>query len=128
VSNPAAEDPRPDEVLQEEPSARTIPPVPVVVEGPIRVQQLPSPVWAMISYAGVTTSAIQIIGGELRRRKATILGSAAIRVGQSSAQADAQAAPWPANIPLEMTHDGEVWARADTGTVNIMVLVEYWTE
>jgi hypothetical protein len=120
--------PEPDEVLQEEPTTRNIPPVPVAVDGPVRVQALPSPVWAMVSYAGVTTSAIQIIGGEPRRRKALLLASAAIRLGPSGAQADAQAAPWPANTPLEMTHDGEVWARADTGTVNIFVLVEYWTE
>ena len=128
MSSPAPDDPTPDEVLAEEPSSPHIPPVPVAVQGPVRVQQLPSPVWAMISYAGVTTAAIQILGAEPRRRTATVLGSAAIRIGQTSAQADAQAAPWPANIPLAMTHDGEVWARADTGTVNIMVLVEYWTE
>lgn len=122
------QDPTTDEVLADEIPARMIPPVPVTIPGPVRVQQLPSPVWSMVSYAGVTTAAIQILSGEPRRRKATVLGGAAIRVGQSGAQADAQAAPWPANIPLEMTHDGEVWARADTGTVNIMVLVEYWTE
>jgi hypothetical protein len=124
----SVDEPTPDEVLAEEIPARDIAPVPVIVSGPVRVQTLPSPVWAMVSYAGVTTTAIQILGGEPRRRKATILGSAAFRVGPSGASADAQAAPWPTNIPLEMTHDGEIWARADTGTVNIMVLVEYWTE
>jgi hypothetical protein len=124
----SVDEPTPDEVLAEEIPARNIPPVPVVVPGPVRVQTLPSPVWAMVSYAGVTTSAIQLLSGEPRRRKATILGGAAIRVGPTAASADAQAAPWPANIPLEMTHDGEIWARADTGTVSIMVLVEYWTE
>jgi hypothetical protein len=121
-------DPTPDEVLAEEIPARLIPPVPVVVPGPVRVQQLPSPVWAMVSYASVGTTPTQLLTAEPRRRKATILGSAAFRTGPSGAAADAQAAPWPANIPLEMTHDGEIWGRADTGTVNIMVLVEYWTE
>lgn len=128
MSSPAPDDPTPDEVLQDEPTTRNIPPVPVTVAGPVRVQTLPSPVWAMVSYAGVTTAAIQILGAEPRRRKATLLANAATRLGPSGAQADAMSAPWPANTPLEMTHDGEVWARADTGTVNIFVLVEYWTE
>lgn len=122
-------DPAPEEVLQEEETPiRTGAPVPVVVEGPVRVQTLPSPVWAMLSYAGVGTTPIQVLAGEPRRRKATIVPSAAARFGASGAQADAQSAAWPASLPLEMTHDGEVWARADTGTANIFVLVEYWTE
>jgi hypothetical protein len=118
-------DPTQIEVDQREPD--DLRSVPVHVDGPTRVQVLPSRQWAALTRV-VDTTAQKVLSADPRRSVAYLVGDAAFKVGGTSAEAEAQVGEWPAVTPLPLSHVEEVWAAAATGEVNLFMSVESWTE
>ncbi len=103
----------------------------VNVDGPVQVHQLPSTSAGSRSFSGVaatTGSAVRVCNKDPRRRVARIVSIEENMVyGTSQAQADAgTGVVWPKLVPLEVTHQDEVWIRAATSTTTVSVIVENW--
>ena len=115
-----------EDVLQAEDAHVPMTAIPVVVEGPTRVQQLPTRSAGMRSY-DLTTEPVRVLEGDPRRRQALLSASAAILVGPTQAAANAGAQLQSGNLPPLTTSD-EVWARAVTGTATLGVINEQWAD
>lgn len=115
-----------DEVLQLEPT--TEPAVKVKVEGPTRVQMLPTKGGATITRIVGATSALLLLRIDKRRAKATLIGDAAflISLDKSSATQTDRMAKWPANVPYTSTAATEIYVMAVTGNVNVSFITELW--
>lgn len=122
-----------DDVLQDEPQAAPLTPIPVHVEGTVRVQELPSPLVVVVQvFADSTAGFIQpqrILGEDPRRKRATLVATDQnLRIGTSQKQvmsADT-CALWPKNVPLEIQGKSEIWVASDTDTTRISAVVEQW--
>lgn len=102
--------------------------VPVVVEGPVRVQGLPAKSSGM-RRVGVGTDAYRLLGSDPRRRRAVILASAAIYVADSQAQIGSDfCAKWPSNTALELTATSALYVAAQSGTADVTVIAENWAD
>jgi hypothetical protein len=119
--------PTPEEIQLEEPDTLRIQPVPVSVEGTVVAQIAGSRVGTSRSIPLGTTPEV-ILPADPRRRRAVLLADAAARFGtRDDVDADYGFMLY-AFVPVELTHVDEVWARSDSGTVTLSVLVEEWTE
>jgi hypothetical protein len=119
-------EPSEDEVFQAEPPEQNIVPVPVAVDGPVRVQELPSPVWSRVSRV-ITTEPELILSPDPKRRRVVMVTNGFFKFGPSSELTRSQPVPWPGDkIPAEMLHAGEVWACANAGTIELNVIIENW--
>lgn len=105
--------------------------VPVRIDGPVRVQVLPSRHGVSRSYASAATDTepVPLSGGDLRRRRVTIMSiGATIYVGQKDDVKSGNAAQWPQNVPLVLEHTEQIYAKAATGTTVISVIAENWAD
>lgn len=117
-----------DTVRQEEEQARNVEPVPVVVEGPVRAQDVGSRSGAMRSVNVTQTDLQQLVGADLRRRSLLVWSDAAVRLGsREDVEADA-AAVTPVNVLIPITHTDAIWVRGDAGAAVVSFILELWTE
>jgi len=99
--------------------------VPVDVQGPVRVQILPSGGGGQVESQSLTTTPVKILSQDPLRRHAIILSTDYdIYVGATQAQVLAQTVAWPAGLPLPWTSASEVWAySAALGGVSKVITV-----
>lgn len=123
-----------DEVLQVEEPYGAEPTVKVCMEGPVRTQALPRKAGSTKT-AAVLTTPFRILRPNPRRASVLVIADAPFyfAFNTASAQIDPTVttpppsmAMWPANVPLPITAQTDVWVAAKTGTANVSVVVEYW--
>jgi len=118
-----------EEVLQIEPYGDTTP-VCVTVDGPVRTQSLPRKAGSTrtITAPLLPAAAFRLLRPNPRRASAYIVGDAAFLVAFNYASAaDASTmARWPANVPLTISADVDVYIAASAGTPAVSAIVEYW--
>lgn len=122
-----------DDVFQDEPAPVELTPIPVVVQGAVRVQELPSPVVVVVQVfcdsTGGNIVPQRVLGEDPRRKQATLVATDQnVRIGTSQKQvmsADT-CAIWPKNVPIEITGKSEIWVAADTATTRVSVIAEQW--
>jgi hypothetical protein len=105
--------------------------VPVRLDGPVRVQVLPSRHGVSRSYASKATDPepIPLLGGDDRRRRATLVAIGdAMYVGPREDVKSGAAALWPDGVPLVIEHTEQVYARAASDTATISVIAENWAD
>jgi len=106
--------------------------VPVQVQGPIRVQPLPATSWSAHHFELSATQATKIAQADPRRSRAIItVATQAAWIGPSQQQAAnglgyRQGAA--ATSTLELRHNNEIWAIADTAGALLSIIEEYWTD
>ena len=116
------------EVQQREEEARPIEAVPVVVEGPVRAQDVGSRSGAMRSVAVSQTDIQPLVGADLRRRSLLVWTSAAVRIGSREDVEAGAAAVTPVNVVIPITHTDAVWVRGDAGAAVVSFILELWTD
>lgn len=123
---PLTNEPSPelDEVLAEEPAALPVPCVPVRVDGPVTVQELPAMRAAPFSTALATTFQ-KILGRDPKRRRVVLLGDANW-IYSSTGQGGG--ITWPSNVALVLENGDAVYAKLPTGTGNLQTVPEYWAD
>jgi hypothetical protein len=126
-SVPIEDPPAPDldDLQQREPLVT--PPVGVRVEGPVRTQILPSRLSSVTADvipvdAATSTTTVKILNEDPRRQRAVIICEQDwfYRSGPTSTKG-----PIPKNIPIEVRHQNEVWASAQTAAGRITVISEF---
>jgi hypothetical protein len=134
MSNPVPDtQPEPEEVLQTEEIPQHIQPVPVTVEGPLRAQLLPAPLWSAVTLTLNTDEPQQIFGAEPRRRRACIQLTAAtcwIAPTREGAESEFNAFRLSATTSFiaEFFVTGELWIKRDSGNPVVACFQEFWTE
>jgi hypothetical protein len=118
-----------EEVLQVEPYGDTTP-VGVSVVGPVRTQALPRKAASTrtITAPVLPSPAFRILRPNPRRAAAYLVSDAAFLVAfnyASSTDAGSMAR-WPANVPLPVSADVDVYVAASAGTPAVSAVVEYW--
>ena len=107
--------------------------VPVTVDGPIQVHQLPARSAGMRNWTGITT-ATRVGNNDGRRKRAVLLVYSAtatdyVIIGTNQNEADSnygfRLAP---GIPLEITHQEEIYAKANAAGVVLSVINENWAD
>jgi hypothetical protein len=116
------------EVKTEEVRAQRVEPVPVVVEGPVRAQQVGSRAGAMRSLNVSQTDVQQLVGADLRRRSLLVWTSAAVRIGTREDVEAGAAALTPVNVVIPIMHTDAIWVRGDAGAAVVSFILELWTE
>lgn len=122
-------EPRPPEIMGEEPDVRMIPPVPVSVEGPIRTIEQGVTSWSGRYYAVTGTQAIQIADAQPRRVRLVLeVSGQLVHIGSTSEEARTLTgfrvgANGAKQMP--MFHKGELWAFAPSGTSDVSVYQEF---
>ena len=99
-----------DDIQQREP---IMPAVRVEVEGPVRVQNLPNRAGnGTVDAIAETGQPTHILYADTKRACALMIGSVnwVYMTNQTGTQL-----PWPANVPLPITHSGHVWAKSASG-------------
>jgi len=100
----------------------TPPAVPVKVEGLVRVQTLPAKAGPSFVHF-LTTRQEQVLGRDLTRSRALLLGSVAWQYCDTKSGARLV---WPANVPMEITHADEVWASVASVEGELYVITELY--
>jgi hypothetical protein len=118
-----------DEVVQEEPTETHIQPVPVTIEGPVRVQELPSRVASTRSYI-LSTTPEQILGADPRRRRALLVGVTNIIWLGTTPNDVTGPYPFalPVGVPIVLEHQAPIYAASATGTATLSMVVENWAD
>jgi len=99
------------------------PDTPVRVVGTVQVSQVPAKAGPSIKHNfNSTTVAEHVLGRDLRRSRALMVCDTAWTYGTAQ---DKCTLPWPANVPLEITHADEVWAKGTDGKVLSVVTEQY---
>ncbi len=107
--------------------------VPVSVEGPVQVHQLPSRSAGMRNWTGIT-EATRVGNQDPRRRRAVLLVYSAtptdfVIIGTDQNEATSgygfRLAP---GIPLEISHQEALYAKANAAGVILSVLNEQWAD
>ncbi len=103
--------------------------LPVEMSGPVTVQQLPAQDGTVVTRTIDGVVAVSIIGTDLRRSKLTLVSTAgAFWFGfDSGSVLNKSAGLWPANVPLIITANRELFVMADTASAVVTVLSEFWT-
>jgi len=126
IEDPPA--PNLDDLEQREPVA--LPSVPVTIEGPVRVQNLParfssatSDMLPVKAAAGaVPVLPVRILSEDPRRTVATIL---CVQDWRYMTSRTGVSVFWPKNVPMVVTHMAEVYAVADSAAGEIGVIAEF---
>lgn len=130
------------EVQQEEARAASMVPVPVTVEGPVRVQMLPAVTGRMYNVT-IMEQAEQIVGYNPRRKRlvlrvTSIAPADADKIAIANTKNDAEDGrgfvlptdAWGGNSSLEITHCEAVWAAvlqsSAATTMQLSILDEEW--
>lgn len=126
--------PDPDEIVQAEDEYDDARPVSVAVSGPVQTREMPAagyPGYRTETAVG-TAIGVKALSLEPRRKSATITALTQdiwISVSQAGAQAGAGGAMrWPALIPKPINHMHEVWVCAVSGTTDVSIETENWSE
>jgi hypothetical protein len=120
-------EPNPPDVLgHEETRIVKTDPIPVVLESPAHVQALPAQI-AVSRSITLTTLPEIILPADARRSRAILVAAASVRLGSRNDCDNDSAFLLTTAIPLEYRHGDEIWARADTGTARLSILIEEWT-
>lgn len=123
-------DPRaePADLVQDVPHTAVMLPAPVVVQGPVRVQELPRTSSGMHTVT-VGTTPKRVLTADPRRAKALLVSRTAdMYFGGSQAEAlGGYGAWWPLGTVLPLHHCDEVWISAVSGTTDITVITESWS-
>lgn len=123
-------DPHGVDIAELQPSQETpvsMPPLPVVVDGPAVVREESSEFAGIFTVSGVDTTGAQIVSRDPRRRSFTLWAlTDDIRLGRSQAQARSSGAVLPKGQQLTITSVGELWAAAVTTSTDISVVAERW--
>lgn len=102
--------------------------IPVAVVGSVRVDELPTRTGGIFT-RNVDTTGTRLIGGEARRKLATVVAvDADIRLGHTQAEAtmDGAGAIWPAAVPFVYSSSDELWVAAVAADTAVSVIVEHW--
>lgn len=121
-----------DDVLQEEEQAAPLTPIPVVVQGQVRVQDPPAVSlqvgqWALDASVG----AQRVLGDDPMRSRVQLTAvGGVVRIGVSQKQVaySSTCMLLPAGVLLELRARSEIWAAADSGTVTLSGAMEKWTD
>src|SRR5688572_9246687 len=103
----------------------TLPDVPVRVVGTVQVTQVPAKAGPSVIHrfhSGSPTFADQVLGRDLRRSRAVLVCDTAWTYGTAQ---DKVTLPWPANVPLIITHADEMWAKGTDLKVLAVVTEQY---
>lgn len=122
------------EVMQVEPPATPLVAVPVLIEGPVRVQQHPRK-----SAAGrtipITVNAIRLLPADPHRAQVTIIGigpaGSSILVGfqETAFSGDAAAVTtWPVGSPMPVLATTELWVASDGTSTKVSYYRENWAQ
>lgn len=119
------------EVLQEEgdDQAVTVPVCVEYVKGPVRTQQLPRKAGSTRTRSVSHTTPWRALAADHRRASATLVSGAAFLVAfsETAAQSDGTMSWWPANVPLSIGCDTDVWVKvAGDADADVSVLTERW--
>ncbi len=87
--------------------------IPVTIEGTVNTALAPARFGHALAQ-NLTTAVEQVLGADLRRAKTTMICDTAWTYG---VQASSCVCPWPANVPLVVTHSGPVYAKGTAGKV-----------
>jgi hypothetical protein len=134
LSNPVPEELSPDasEVLQHEIVASRMAPVPVVVEGPVRVQRAPNKNGYIRSIGLVQNGAPQLIlPADSRRARAQIVARGGV-VRLASSVVDFEHTQYfeltNGAISVTLEHTGEVYAATIAADTSVHMIVEHWAD
>jgi hypothetical protein len=102
--------------------------VPVKVETPVRVQDLPAPNVAFNQITIPNGTSAKVLLRNLKRRRAFMRGLGnQLWLGATQQQAQSKTGfQLSAQVQIEMFHGNEVWAFADTADVTLSVMEEFW--
>lgn len=120
-----------DELLQEEHTPAPLTPIPVVIEGPARVVELPSVGLVLDQIDVDNTTAQKVWGKDPRRKRLTLIASGgAIRLAASQAACKpGSGAILPTGVPLTISAANEVWVMASTGAATtVSYIIEQWAD
>lgn len=122
-----------DDLLQEEEHPVAMTPIPVVVEGPTRVVELPGTnlIMDQRDVDNTAGNAQRIFGKDPRRKSLTLIASGgAIRVATSQAVCvPGSGAIIPVGVPLRITASTEVWVAASSGSATtVSYVAEQWAD
>lgn len=124
-------EPENDDLYQDEPTSMPMTPIPIVAEGPVRVQLLPARSAGMRTWDLVDGVAVRILDADPRRRRAILQAvGASYRLGSTQATAGitGAGAQFTDGVVLELTTADEVWAAGAGGATVLSVLNEQWAE
>jgi hypothetical protein len=102
-----------------------VPSVPVRVDGQVKVYNLPARSGPVVVVDIDTTTTQPILSADPKRSLATLIVDTAWYYKNRS---NGQELPWPANVPLVLTHCDEVWARAQSEDGTLSGITEYYAE
>lgn len=113
---------------EDEYKAIPIPSVPVNIDGPVQIHQVPSVVAGCRSYTAIGTTAKRIANSDPRRRSITLMSiDENFYVGANQQESESgYGALWPKLVPLVLTHMDPVYVRATQNTTTVSVVVENW--
>jgi len=120
----------PADIDQQHADPMNHPPVRVAHAGPVMVQQLPADgPWGSKTRSLVAADAVgvNLLKPDGRRVSALLVGTVAFRVGPTQADA-AAGAVWPANVPLPIHTNGEIWIAYNAADSVVSVVWESWTK
>lgn len=114
-----------DELQQQRPPKLTV--VPVEVHGPVGVHEQPSRRGPAFT-ASLNTTMIHVLGEDLNRKRAVLMlrSATATDFFLYATNRSSAGVPWPANVPLELTHCDTVYAGMQSGTGTLSVITEVW--
>lgn len=118
-----------EDVLQVEEPEGSETAVKVEQQGPVRTQALPRKAASTRTVpVGVLPNAYRLLRANPRRSQALLVAPAAflVALNVASMQDVSTMALWPANVPLPVTADVDVWVAAAAGNVSISVISEFW--
>lgn len=123
--------PEAEEVYQVEGDVLTEKPVAVTVTGPVRVQALPTKAMATQnrSVGVLSGQATRVLQADHRRASATLVSvgqNMLVAFNLATASDATRMALWPANVPLTVTGDTDVYVAAATGTTTVSVISSLW--
>lgn len=110
--------------VQQQQDITPIMPLPVVHDGPINTQQLPSRMGPIITQA-LSTATAHVLGQDEKRRRTVCICDVDWLVSRTSSGV---AAPWYAKVPLVLENADSLYAKVSTGTGTLTVVTEMWAD
>lgn len=125
------EEPPPEDILEHEPDARDIDPLPVVTIGPVQTQTVGVKSWSGTYLLVGSSNPVQIAQPQPARSMLILeVGTQAVWLGRTEAEARAKSGfkvAASAGKQMVMHHREELWAMADTASADVSVYQEYWS-
>lgn len=124
--------PEPDDIVQDETPDMTT--IPVCVEGPVQVRELPAVRAGYSTEMGVGTIGVRLLPFEPRRKSAVIIpvtNAIWISGSQAGAQMGAAASVYvPAGTPFTICGLDQVWACSAVAdqVTDVSVMTSFWSE